>query len=178
MLGIVITKTVVDCKESRDAVFEAIEVLLVRLCPEHFGEGCHAREFHVLHLSEVEDILGPEIGLSTDYEVGFIACEFCRDRLETIHFFHRDIATDCKRLVLHIFRLVEIEIEVSVGRQNHLIAAIGTFNGTVIAAPRGYNGIARDVAFEDFVPSNHHSAALFDYVIGEASYIALETVFG
>ena len=173
---VVIAQRIVGGKQCRHAVEEVVVIFVSGVGPKHLGKRSHARHSHILHLRECGNVFGPEISLSAKHERRFGSIELLRHRFEAVDALHRDESANGERLELSLLALIEIEIEMRVRRENHAVAASGAVDGTGIATPRGDDGVAWHVALKHFVPTNHCSASLLDYVVGKASDIALQAV--
>ena len=110
MTRIVIAAIVVNAQECRNTLPERSEILQFRLCPHCFGKCRNARKLHILHLLEIGDILGPQVSLRTTHELSFLAGELLGNRFKLIDLLHRNISANGKRLILHVFSLIIVEI--------------------------------------------------------------------
>lgn len=101
MAGVVIVQGIVMGRKAVETLQEIGEILLVLRTPLHFGQGGHARQLHVLGVTERRYILAPQIGLDAHDMTLPVGCERFGRGVEVVHILQQDgMAPErCQRLL-------------------------------------------------------------------------------
>jgi len=176
VFGVVVAQTVVKLGHADQARQECLEVFRC-VCPLYFGQCVHTRQYHVFDLAECRDIFCPEVRLHADH-IFPVFFRYSGSRFERIDAFQRQITADGKRVVFRVGRLVIVEIEVRVGRHDHIMFLFGSFDTAVYATPAHHRCVRSQSAFQDFVPTDDMPSFAFDEFLHAFDDIALQAFFG
>ena len=135
VLGVVVAESVVQMGESDESVGEVGVVLQLWLSPLHLAQCCHTWQSHILHVLECRHILSPYVCLNAYDVTSLVGSQFLRHRFVRIYALQGQIATDGKRFVGLVKRLVVVEVEVAVGSHYHIVVLLGCCNASGFASP-------------------------------------------
>ena len=85
MAGVVIVQGIVMGRKAVETLQEIGEILLVLRTPLHFGQGGHARQLHILCVTERGDVFAPQVGLDTQDMTQLVGSQGFRRGIEVVH---------------------------------------------------------------------------------------------
>ena len=129
----------------------------------------------MLHVVERSYVLSPHIGLdATDMRLFFIVQLVVR--IEGVALAQGQIAADTEGLLIafRIASLIIVEVEMAVGRHDHVVAHLGSGDAAFGTAPRHDRRALRDAAVEDLVPADDLAAFFRQVFLDRRDEVTLE----
>ena len=169
---------VVECLQTRRALAESLEILLLGLQPLHFGQCCHARKNLIFNVLRRINVFCPDVGLNAENVLGFLGREVGSHGFEGIDRLRGRISADAEGLAVAFVGLIVVEIHRFVGGHNDVVTQFCGFRTRLGTAPRHNRRCVIDVAAQQLVPADESLALRVQELLDALREIALKMVFG